>query len=318
MSNQFKGKKLVIINDYQKADYGTYPKMILRNTELTLLDKLILIVCHSYPTKDKNGNAMQWTLAYTRIAKEINCDQSHLICRWKHLINCNYIIDGTDTYTINYDAIINNFKVPPIIDNKRTKIGFHLSGATSVTPPAEVTPAGSLTPAAEPDSATRVTPVAADGVTPVEQQGFSDTATRVTPAEATRVTPANEYKENKQEENQKEKQDLKSNRDLAFKSEFFTGLTRDKVLELHNDFNNSNGRKKTEPDQFEKLLVFQFNAYCIKRNLKASKEKLIWYVDVVKNNKEPIFSVYDQLSNLLQDDTKHYTEFNQVVDQFKL
>jgi hypothetical protein len=321
MSNQFKGKKLVIINDYQKGDYGTYPKMILRNTELTLLDKLILIVCHSYPTKDKNGNAMQWTLAYTRIAKEINCDQSHLICRWKHLINCNYIIEGIDTYTINYDAIINNFKVPPIINNKRTQIGFIQSGSTRVTPPAVVNPAGSVTPATKPDPATRVTPDEADRVTPVEQQGFSEAATRVTPVRAARVTPANEYKEYNKEKNQQEKQDLINNRSLDFNSLFFTGNTKSKVKDFFLDFiSDKEERKSIEYNQFEKMYVISLENIYVNSGRVMTKENLYEEINKVKSSTLSIKdkNIIDIIRELLKSEPEYLNDFNSCCDKYRL
>ena len=84
-----------------------------------------------------------------------------------------------------------------------------------------------------------------------------------------------------------------------------------KVQSLHYAYNNSNNRKKVKFQQFEKLLAFQFVHYSEKNDKIPTKEKLLKYVDVIIQNQDSIFKVYDQLIGLLKDNSTHLNEFEE-------
>jgi len=74
-TSKLRGKKLNLMKPQTK--YAKVPMCILSHPNLTPVDKLIFAYLYSQSDSGK------YTLAYTRIAKELHIDKSNLIKRWK-------------------------------------------------------------------------------------------------------------------------------------------------------------------------------------------------------------------------------------------
>jgi len=88
--SKMRGKKLHSIKP--QANYAKVPMSILCHQNLTPVDKLIFAYLYSLP-----GNG-SYTLAYTRIAKELHIDKSNLIKRWTWFFEKGYIKEDDNNY----------------------------------------------------------------------------------------------------------------------------------------------------------------------------------------------------------------------------